>query len=374
MEALETLQKCYINHDEWARNHKRQGGKVIGYTCLSTPEELLCSTGLVPVRITGSPDEEISVANSYLEDIVSPRYRSMLDLYLKGKYDYLDGWFLARQEDAAIRLYYTFKAFSEIRPANLFWLDKLRKKGLRECAYMTDELKRVRDRLENAFFIRITDNALAAAIDLYNKNRELLRKVDNLRKQDPPLISGKEFFQVTNAGFWMSKEEHNCLLEEYLGQSVHRKPRKPTVRIALAGSIQDDLSVIDMIEKAGATVVTDTLLNGSAYFAQDVVLDSNSSPLQALAEHLIYRRPSPVAIPTDDFDQYVIEKVKEADVAGVIFWILRWEDGVGWHYPDQKAMLDKLGIPHLLLDMQEPRLTAPERLNTRIETFIETLR
>lgn len=374
MSSLDELRLHYDQRDLSARKWKSRGGTVVGYTCLTTPEEMLYAAGFLPVRIVGSPTEPITLADQYLEDILSPRYRSMLDLYLKGRYDYLDGWFIARQEDSAIRLYYTFKSFREIRPTNIFWLDKVRKRSRRDFKYLVGELGRVRDCLEHEFFLRITDDALAKAIEVYNENRQLLRRVDDLRREDPPRISGEEFFQVTNAGFWMSREEHNRLLKQYLQEVDQRPGHKEGVRIALAGSIIDNLELIKFIEEAGGVVVTDSLLNGTAYFAEDVIVDPKFSPLEALAEHLLYRRPSPHVIPPSDFDDYFIGKVKEANVDGVIFWILRWEDGVGWHYPDQKDMLDELSIPHLLLEMQELHLVAPERLKIRVETFIESLK
>ncbi|MBA7601432.1 (R)-phenyllactyl-CoA dehydratase beta subunit [subsurface metagenome] len=374
MDAFETLQKYYSQRDLGAREWKEKGGKVVGFTCTNTPEELLYAANLLPIRLVGDPYEEITLGGLYIEDITSPFVTSIVDLLAKGKYRHIDGFFLTHSSDSFVRLYYNLLAFPEIKPSHLHWLCVPHGRNQRMFKFLVSELERVKKEIEDTYRTEISDDALIKAIKVYNENRQLLREVDNLRREDPPQITGQQAFQIIGSSFFMSKEKHTKLLQQFLEEVKRQPKRHEGVRLYLSGSIQDNLQLVSLIEKLGAVVVSDDLCTGARYFADDVMPSPELSLLENMAEYLMWKAPCPRVSPTTYKVDYLAKTVQEARADGVIFYFLRWEDDHGWQYPDEKAKLDELGIPSILFEQQEYRLAAPEQLRTRIETFIETIK
>lgn len=374
MESLKELQHFYHHRHDAAMKWKGEGRSVIGYTCETTPEELLYAAGCLPVRMVGDPNRDIVDAYRYYDNYCTPVIAGVLEAYLKGDYDYLDGCFMARSNDALTMLYYNLQGYTEIKPKNLFWLDVPRGVKRRHFAWLTAELGRVRGELERAFGVTVSDASLEKAIGVHNRNRSLLRHVNELRQRTPSVLTGKEVHEIIGAGLWMPKEQHSQLLERLL-QDAGSKPidRAKKVRLWLSGSPQHNLDLVTLIEGSGATVVGDDLTTGGRYICGDVSADALLDPVEAIAENIIYNRPSPRFFGTTAWADYFERNVTESKPDGVIFYYIQWEDDLAWHYPDLKARLDKTGIPSLLLTQQEYRLAAPERLRLRIETFIQSL-
>ena len=216
----------------------------------------------------------------------------------------------------------------------------------------------------------ISDDALSHAIEVYNKNRDLLQKIVALRKSDPPIISGTEAWQIIGSGMFMPKEEHNRLLEQLL-QEMDKFPPKKGVRLFFSGSCLDNTEVMELIESCGATVVGDDICTGDRY-SEDLV-NVSSDPIEALASRYLYKAPCPRVVPMTSRVEDFSQKVKDSKPQAVIFYLFRWCDASMWDYVALRDELKKLDIPHYYLDMQEYRLTNPESLKTRVEALIESV-
>jgi benzoyl-CoA reductase subunit C len=217
---------------------------------------------------------------------------------------------------------------------------------------------------------QISDKELSDAIEIYNRNREVLQKVVAFRRTDPPKISGSEALAIIGSGMFMPKEEHTNLLEELLKEVDDLPPRKYP-RLFLSGSCLDNAEVMEFIESCGATVVSDDLCTGDRYYESKVEL--NSDPIEALARRYLYKAPCPRMMPLADRIEDFRHRIETCNPEGVIFYLLRWCDSLMWDYVALRDELGNFDIPHYYLDMQEYRLTNPESLKTRIEALIETM-
>ena len=94
MEASEILKQfndIWEFRHEYAKDWKRRtGGKVVGFMCTYTPEELLYAADILPVRILGG-HEPPSLATPHMFDMWCSFSRDCLSQALKGRYEYLDG-------------------------------------------------------------------------------------------------------------------------------------------------------------------------------------------------------------------------------------------------------------------------------------------
>ena len=90
MKALETMQLHYHDRELSARKWKEAGGKVVGYSYTGVPVELIIAAGLLPLMITGDPEISTEAGDKYMEDYFCPFVRSVHNLFVTGKYSFLD--------------------------------------------------------------------------------------------------------------------------------------------------------------------------------------------------------------------------------------------------------------------------------------------
>lgn len=105
IELLSQMQKHYLHRDIAARKWKKDGGRVVGYLCNLVPEEMILAAGFFPFRIPGDPSSGTALADKYTEPSYEPDVRSILNLILAGKYDFLDYIIIPHSRDSISKLY-----------------------------------------------------------------------------------------------------------------------------------------------------------------------------------------------------------------------------------------------------------------------------
>ena len=119
---------------------------------------------------------------------------------------------------------------------------------------------------------KLTDENLAKAVELHNKQRRLVRQLYDLRKSDPPLLTSMENLEVLVALFSLPVDEGNELLENVIEEVKQRKDRPDIkkARLLVWGPVFDNTSLFELIESAGANVVVDDTCVGTRAFWADV--------------------------------------------------------------------------------------------------------
>jgi len=213
-----------------------------------------------------------------------------------------------------------------------------------------------------------------------------VRELYDLRKPDPPLISGTEIIQVMVAIMSLPVDEGTSLLREVIEEVKERQdgPTKKLVRLLLWGSIIHDTALIEMIESLDANVVMDDTCVGSrAYFA-DVELTDD--PLDGLAYRYLVELKCPrtfrEANPGDTSKDYMTDLearfsylgdfAKEWNASGVILQVIRYCDSHGYELPQLKDYLDSIGLPNIYLEHDYSK-AALAPLKTRVQAFTEII-
>ena len=119
---------------------------------------------------------------------------------------------------------------------------------------------------------KLDEGKLRDAIKLYNRRRALLRELYELRKSDPPLVSGTEITKVLVAGMGIPAAEHIELVQAFIAEVKNRPAPKADglPRIFIWGNEIDDIAFIRLVEECGAHVVMDDLCTGTRFFWDDV--------------------------------------------------------------------------------------------------------
>ncbi|MBI1987957.1 MAG: 2-hydroxyacyl-CoA dehydratase [Nitrospinae bacterium] len=359
--------------NRFIREWKGQGRKVIGWVCIYVPEEIIYAAGMLPYRVSGDNEElELKKAESFLYINTCSFARTGFQLALEGHYDFLDGLVAGETCDGARRLY---DVWQRNRPLPFMHVYGIPRKFIDRSVriYRTD-LEELKNRLELFAGREISPELLRQAIQVYNRGRRLLRALYELRKMDPPPLSGAEVLEVVKAAMRMPRDSYNALLERLLAElSAGNGPPQPPskIRLMVLGSILNNSHFLQGIEEVGAAVVTDELCTGTRYFWGEV--DESLDPMEALARYYLNRPPCARFQPNDRRFEHIFRMIEEFKVHGVISEIVRYCVPYGHDKPFIKERLQQRDLPVLELDL-EYGLGHSGQVRTRVEAFIEMLK
>lgn len=350
---------------------KKQGKKVIGWACNYAPEEIPYAAGMIPLRLTADSKElSLEYSNAYMTIHCCSFTRSCLEMILKNQYDFLDGFVTCTTCDPMRYLFEHYRRYHPIPFIHL--IDVPGKFTPRTLGFYQRELTNFKERLEEHFNVKITEQDLRNAIDVYNKTRILIKRLYELKKSDTPPISGAETLEVMNAAVRMPKADFNRSMESLLEEiSAKKRALQGKTRIMLIGSILQNHEFIKGIEALGGLVVTDALCNGARYM-WDTIDSNDSNSLQAISKRYLNHFPCPRMSPWEDRIERIINMAKEYRVDGVIAETIRYCVPHDYNLPLVRGRLEEQGIPMLSLDV-EYGMTATGQVRTRVQAFIEML-
>ncbi len=369
-ETFETFRNWRVNRAQYAKEWKeRTGGKVMGYFCTYAPEELMYAAGILPVRILGSHEVQ-DVTEPHIFAMFCPFCRDCLAQGLKGRFDYLDGIMIAQ---SCLHIRQSFTSWQKHIPTDYSYYLPMphHVQSPRATPFLTKELEVFKQSLEKWLGKGIDDQAIDDAIAVYNRNRQLMWKVFELRKGDSPPLTGEEAMEVVLSSQMVDKQDHNAALERLLAQLSKRETTRPTgTRLMILGSEDDDVEFINMVESCGATFVIDDHCTGTRYFWNNVEPDGD--PLPRIAERYVKRVPCPTKDwPNRTRVAHVLELAKSYDVQGAIVMQQKFCDPHELDIPALTKALNEAGIKTLFLEFD---VTVPiGQFKVRVEAFLEML-
>jgi benzoyl-CoA reductase subunit C len=368
MDAVKKFEEIYENRHEYAKKWKeRTGGKVMGYFCTYVPEEILHAAGILPVRILGSHEPQ-NVTEPHIFGMFCPFCRDVLAQGLQGRYDYLDGIMIAQ---SCLHVRQSYTSWQKHIPVDFsYYLCMPHKvQSERSRPFLRGELEVFKKKVEEWTGKTISDEGLDKSIDVYNKYRDLMRKLYDLRKQANPPVTGEEAMFISAASQMMAKEDVIDLLEKIIEGAPDRKmEREPGVRLMIIGSENDDTKFINMVEGCGSTIVVDDHCTGSRYFWNPVV--KGEDRLQAIADRYIDRP----RCPTKDWEErqrlpHLLSLAQEWDAKGAILLQQKFCDPHELDIPAIKKHFEENDIKTLFLELD---VTVPiGQFKIRTEAFLE---
>ncbi|MFC2017039.1 2-hydroxyacyl-CoA dehydratase subunit D [Chloroflexota bacterium] len=383
-QGLARVSEIYQDRTLRVNQLKAEGKKVMGYLCIYPVLEMMTALDLVPFRILGNMKEPITKADACLPTVVCPFIRSCMDLGLKGEYDFLDGMVMAHVCDVGEKAAHIWRTY--INHPYFHFIDTPHTVHEASQKQHKELLKDFKETLESFTGKELSPGRLKEAIEAHNQQRALVRELYELRKPDPPLISGTQTLQVMVALMSLPVEEGNRLLRQVISEVKERKNGSPkkSVRLLIWGSIIDDISLIEMIESLDANVVMDDTCVGSRCYFPDVELTEDS--LDGLAYRYLVELKCPRTFREATFGEtkkdymadlrsrfgYLGDYAKQWNANGVIIQSVRYCDIHGYEVPGVKDYLDNIGLPNIYLehDYSEAAL-AP--LRTRVQAFLEVI-
>jgi len=171
---------------------------VIGYVGPGVPEEMIHAAKMLPLRV--SCDNEPVPADkvdAYLMPNVSTFARSVFQTVLDGKWDFLDGVVTSVTNEGSRRLQDNWLPTGSAPTWDAIYLP-LKQTEHAVDMYLAD-LEDWRSRISEFRGARIADRDLRRSIEVYNRGRELMQQLYELRKGKRPPVTGAETLEVVKA-------------------------------------------------------------------------------------------------------------------------------------------------------------------------------
>jgi len=377
--GLAAADRYYQDYGSRARELKGQGKRIMGYLCAFVPLEMLTAAGFIPFRIRGDVNEPITKADAEMETIICPLVRSCFDMWLKGRYEFLDGIVIPHACDSICRTYEIWQYTLNLPYSHFINMPH----GTDDSSlnFYKAELNAFRRSLGGFAGREISDQSLKEAIQLYNQNRARVRELYQLRKSDPPQVSGVEVAKVLVAAVSLPVDEATRLIGDVIDEVKPRQavPAQKSARLMVVGAQMDNVAFIDLVEKSGAWVVADDLCPGARESLSYV--DTTADPIDGIAERYLRKiycgrtfreRKGSYQDYMEERFGHIADMIKDFKVDGVVLYIYKYCDPFGFEVPEMKSYIESKGTPVLYVE-DEYSMSTIGRLRTRIQAFLELL-
>ena len=339
------------------------------------PFEVIHAAGLMPVGMFGAGNNiEISHADSRFQSFICSIAKSTLELFLAGEMTDFSGAVFSSICDVARNL----ASLVERNTEGLYieYLHLPQNMGsAQSVAYTRAEFERFRSKLATHIGRPITDDAIAASLDVYNEVRRLTRALYKERQDRPGSITAADLCTVVRAGTCMMPEDFVLLLEPLVEQVKKRTVHKrDSVQVLIEGAFceQPPVGLIDVIEEAGCQIKNDDMVVGWRLFPEDIVNSGN--PIHALAD--AYLSNSEYTSVRHDLrnprTEGLLRRMKASGAEAVLFAPAKFCEPALLDYVLFRRTLEQADVPHIKLEFEEKMWTF-EAARTEMETFAESM-
>ena len=365
---------------------KDKGKRVIGYTCLFAPTELILAADAIPVRVNSGWYDTSKFGDRVVPVEVCPVVRSTIGakmIELSPFLEMSDAIISVLTCDAMTKLSEILSDSKTVWDMNIPRI----KDSTQSLRFWNDEIRQMKAQIEEFTGNKITRKKLRAVIEQTQRATKAFRRLQDLRK-GPPVIMGRDAMLVNQAYLWDDNkrwtEKTEALCDE-LEKRVHRKEwvcSPDTPRVLVTGTPMfwpDSWKLPTLIEEANpkGIIVADELCSGERILSDPVGVDewSMDDMLSAIGDRYLMASTCPCFTSKDgneDRINWLINKVKEWNVQGVIYYVVRGCMLYAMEYTRIKKALDKINIPVYYLDTEYTREDVGQ-MKTRVEAFLEML-
>ncbi|MBI5386590.1 MAG: 2-hydroxyacyl-CoA dehydratase [Verrucomicrobia bacterium] len=365
------LDHCY----DYAEAAKREGRPIVGILCEFTPREVILAAGAVPVCLCGGSADTIPAAEQVLPANLCPLIKSTFGYHLTGRNPFLQWADLVVAETTCDGKKKMFELMAESKP--LYVLELPQKADDADAlTRWTDEVRKLKDHLEQRFGVRITDEGLRRAIRLMNRERGLRRRLADLMAAEHPPLTGRQLLGLKSiiSGIEADLEQYAKALDVLSAPGLPEPPsaRKPRVLLTGVPLVHGAERVLELIEDCGAVVVCMENCTGLKPILEDVE-ESVPDPLRAIARKY-YHLPCSVMLANCgrlDSLRALAAKFRPDCVIELIWHACLTYDVESYHV--RRLVESELRLPYLKITT-DYSASDSARIKTRVEALLEMAR
>ena len=356
-------------------NFKAEGKKVIGVLPYYAPEELVYAAGMVPMGMWGSNTKTISRAKEYCATFYCTIAQLALEMLLDGTMDQLDGIITPTICDTLRPMSQNFRVSIGDKIPTIFLAHPQNRFADWGIQFCIDQYTNVKNKLEEISGNKITDEALANAIKVYNKSRAARRKFVKLASEHCDVVTPTKRSAVLKASYFMLKDAYTAKLEE-LNAELEKLPvcNWKGVKVVTSGIICDNPTLLKIFEDNNVAIAADDVAQESRSFRVDA--SEEGDPMRALAlqfrdqdyEVLLYDPASS----SNRRGEFIANMVKESGADGLVLFMQQFCDPEEMEYPYLKKALDAAKVPHIKLGIDQ-QMRDFGQAATAIQAFAESI-
>ncbi len=386
MEYFDEIANLFGKRAKEIEQAKKEGIKIVGYTCLFAPIELILAAGAVPVRVNSGWYDTSKLGDRVVPVEVCPTIRSTIGakmIELSPFLEQSDVLITVLTCDGMTKLSEIFGDYKQV-----WGMSNPRiKDSTQALKFWNEEIKLVKTNLEKLTGNKINPKNLKSAIQQTQKATKAFRRLQDLRKGNP-VILGRDAMLVNQTSMWddltrwTEKTEALCDELERRVQSKEWVCSPDTPRVMVTGTPMfwpDNWKLPSLVEEGNprGVLVADELCSSERLLYDPVGIDewTMDDMLNAIGERYLMASTCPCFTSKDgneDRINWLLNKVKEARVQGVIYYVVRGCMLYAMEYTRVKRTLDKANIPVYYLDTDYTREDVGQ-LKTRVEAFLEML-
>ena len=357
--------------------HKKNGNHAIGFYCLYAPTEMAVAAGAVPLPLCGTRQDPIEAAEEVLPRNLCPLIKSSYGFAASDTCPFFKFSDMIVADTTCDGKKKMFELMSEIKPVHVLQLPQQQNTDLFLDPWI-NEIRQLKHVVENLTDRQISEDDIAQAIRLLNRERAAKKRLMDVAKFKPSPLTGMEMIEILfKTGFLADKEKGITLINEIaedcetLGEKGESPFTAETPRILLTGvpvGLGSD-KVITLIEECGANVVAFENCSGYKLAFQ---VDETKDPMTALAEQYL-AIPCSVMSPNPGRTDLLEEMITGFAVDGVVD--LTWQACHTYNveaHSIQKFVSDRFGLPYLHVETDYSQ-SDTEQLRVRIEAFLEMI-
>ncbi len=386
MEYFDEISNFFGRREKEIREQKKAGKKIIGYSCMFAPIELILAANAIPIRIGSGWYDAAKLGDRIMPVEICPIIRSTIGAKMVNLSPYLE------LSDAIINpltcdgrtklseILSDYKTVWCMSPPRV-------KDDPQSLTLWKKEIQVIKEKIEKLTGNKITRKNLKASIELMQRATKAFRRLQDLRK-GIPVITGRDAMLVNQTSLWDNikrwTQKTNELCDE-LEKSVEQKEwacYPDTPRVMVTGTPMlwpDSWKVPNIIEESNpkGLLVVDEQCSGDRILYDPVGVDewTMSDMLDAISERYLMASTCPCFTSehgNEDRVNWIIDRIKEYKVDGVIYYVVRGCILYAMEYARIKRILDRIGIPVYYLDTEYTREDVGQ-MKTRIEAFLEML-
>ncbi|MHC4552140.1 MAG: double-cubane-cluster-containing anaerobic reductase [Planctomycetota bacterium] len=358
------IQNCY----DYASQAHAAGQPIIGIMCEYTPRELIMAAGAIPVCLCGGSEEKITHAETDLPTGLCPLIKSTYGYYRTQTNPFLEMAAVIVAETTCDGKKKMYELMAERKEMYILELPQ-KPDDPDAMEHWVRELHKFREYLQVKFGTAITDDDLRNAIETMNRERQLRRKLAEMNQTSPPTWTGQQLlaFKSIISGIEEDLQEYQRLSEN--GSCSNPCKSRPRVLLTGVPTVHGAEKVIDLIEKAGGTVVCMENCTGVKPIVEDIAADT-SDPMRTIAEKYFHL---PCSVMTANSGRIDLLKTLIADYRPDCIVDLVWQGCLTYDVEAYwiKQLADEAKLPYLKI-VTDYSPSDAARLALRVEALLET--
>ncbi|MGQ9707017.1 MAG: double-cubane-cluster-containing anaerobic reductase [bacterium] len=358
---------------------RKKGGKIIGTFCLYVPDEIIMALGAVPVSLCGGTDFTIPDAEAFLPLNLCPLIKSFYGFKIGRVCPFFELSDILVGETTCDGKKKAYEILNEIQ--EVFVLEIPHKKTKEAEKLWRSEIDKFIERAKELTGNELDYNELKRFVKIFNDKRMALQRLNSLRWESPPPISGKDAL-IVNQVAWFNEPVRFTKAVNTLSDELEERVKKgegvfpkDAVRLMTSGTPYaiPNWKIHNIVESCGYTIVAEESCVGMRYY-NDLV-DESADMLDGLIDAIAKRYFSincSCFTPNEERLDIIFNLFRKSKAKGIINYTLSFCTPYLVEASKVDSHAKKEGVPVLNIESDYSR-SDMEQIKTRIQAFVETI-